>query len=153
MKNTKSVKSAVAVKNTKSTKAPIKAKKKASTANVKATAKKGASVAKKAKKAVAKAKATQPFKVQIPVPLSDKFIELINVGITQKQIATAMGCSTASITRWVYRKRGNIPLNGTVLGKSGNPRFPHAEYKTYNKLVALCNKLCKENKIKIPTGV
>ena len=153
MKNTKSVKSVSTAVAVKSPKAPIKAKKNASVAKVKATAKKGASVAKKAKKVVAKAKAKQPFKVQIPVALSDKFIELINAGVSQKDIATAMGCSTASVTRWVYRKRGNIPLNGTVLGKSGKPRFPHAEYKTYNKLVALCNKFCKENKIKMPTGI
>lgn len=117
--------------------------------------------AKQAKQAKQDKKKVVVGKVRIPVALSKKFQQLIANGIcTQvdiaKNVKDASGkpVSTASVTRWVYMRRGNIPLDGTVLSNAtGKPRFPHAMTPTYVNLVKYCEKLCKENKIAMPKGI
>ena len=112
-------------------KAPAKAKAPAKTVAKKAPAKAVAPKAPATTKAPTTAenapKPAVPFKNVIPVALSERLCNIIaQVGI--KPLATKLNVSSASITRWAYRRRGKRVV------------LPHAKFATYK---AICNA-CQE---------
>lgn len=73
-------------------------------------------------------KPATPWKNVIPVEISERLCAIIaQVGI--KPLATKLNVSSASITRWAYRRRGKRPV------------LPHAKFATYTAICNACTEI------------